>query len=63
MENKSEDEIRTRWEREEAQQRPKKRVRALEYRDVPKTGRAVTGRAEGEVMEIQEEEDTVVGLN
>lgn len=44
MENKTEDEIRKRWEQEakdkaerdeEAQQRPKKRVRAIEYQQAP----------------------------
>jgi hypothetical protein len=44
MENKTEDDVRKRWEQEakekadrdeEAQQRPKKRVRAIEYQNTP----------------------------
>jgi hypothetical protein len=78
MENKSEDEVRKRWEQEardktaheeEVQQRPKKRVRAIEYtaaegagKGAKKTGRAAATRARGKVTEIMEE-DLVVELD
>jgi hypothetical protein len=57
MENKTEDEVRKRWEQEakdkadrdeEAQQRPKKRVRAIEYQ--AGTGGISGGNALGEVL-------------
>jgi hypothetical protein len=87
MENKTEDEIRRRWEveakernkEEEAQRRPKKRVRAIEYNGgegvgdifgsakvVPKkkTERAVGARAKSRLSEIGDEDgDGVVELD
>lgn len=77
MENKSEDEIRKRWEQEArdraeqeegVQQRPKKRVRAIEYaaedagKGARKMGRAAATRARGKVTGIVEGEDLVVEL-
>lgn len=78
MENKVEDEIRKRWEVEAAErrkeedqdgrQRPKKRVRAIEYThddgefvlgSKKTTGRAAATRAKSRIIEIGEEDGVV----